>query len=403
MPAPDRAPTLRTVTPRPLVAVVAFFVANGLVVGAFGGSLPGLQDLLDLDSGQIVAVLVVAGLSAIIGMNVSGPLSDRIGVRLPLLASGVVLALGAVLLGQSRSTWMLLVAAAVFGLGNGAMDVAMNALGVWVEKRRDRPVMSRLHAGFSLGNFTGALLVVLLGRVLVGHLQVRVPLTVTAGAVAVLLASVAAMLPATSEDHGEQPPRGGIRGVPTLAWLLAAMALCFGVTEGTGIDWSSLHVRHVGGVSASTAAWGLVCVSGFMVVVRLVGDLIVQRLGRANVIRAGSAVALVGYVITAFTSALPSILTGWCLVGLGVGLIAPQVYAMAGHLSGGRGLALVVSFGYTAFLLGPGLIGFVARHSDLQRAMLVPVVTALGLIAMSWRLHDPADAAEGAVEAPRLG
>jgi hypothetical protein len=36
--------------------------------------------------------------------------------------------------------------------------------------------------------------------------------------------------------------------------------------------------------------------------------------------------------------------------------------------------ALVVSFGYAAFLVGPAIIGFVASQASLQRAMLVPVV-----------------------------
>ena len=86
------------------------------------------------------------------------------------------------------------------------------------------------------------------------------------------------------------------------------------------------------------------------------------------------------------------ILVGWCLVGLGVGLIAPQIYGLAGHVGGGRGLALVVSFGYAAFLVGPAIIGFAASHAGIQRAMLVPVVTAVGLIVMSARL--PADPTE---------
>ena len=167
------------------------------------------------------------------------------------------------------------------------------------------------------------------------------------------------------------------------------MAVCFGLTEGTAVDWSSLHVTDVGGVSPSAGAWGLACVSGFMVVIRLFGDAVVERLGRAAVVRFGSTCALVGYLFTAFFSGLPLILTGWCLVGLGVGLVAPQIYGLAGHIGGGRGLALVVSFGYAAFLVGPALIGFVASHSGLQRAMLVPVVTAVGLIVMSTRL--PAD------------
>ena len=49
-----------------------------------------------------------------------------------------------------------ILAAALFGLGNGAMDVAMNALGVQVEAARRKPIMSRFHAFFSVGNFVGA-------------------------------------------------------------------------------------------------------------------------------------------------------------------------------------------------------------------------------------------------------
>jgi MFS family permease len=172
------------------------------------------------------------------------------------------------------------------------------------------------------------------------------------------------------------------------------MAVCFGLTEGTAIDWSSLHVAEVGDVSPSSGAWGLACVSGFMVVIRLLGDAVVVRLGRAAVVRGGSVVALVGYLLTALAEGLVPVLVGWSLVGLGVGLVAPQIYGLAGRIGGGRGLALVVSFGYAAFLVGPALIGFVASRSTLQDAMLVPVVSAVGLIVMSARL--PADAVETA-------
>ena len=204
---------------------------------------------------------------------------------------------------------------------------------------------------------------------------------------AVLLIGIFRVTPQSPRRLSEDGGRGRI---PAVAWLLAAMAVCFGLTEGTAIDWSSLHVTDVGDVSPSAGAWGLACVSGFMVVIRLFGDHVVEWLGRAIVVRAGAACALVGYLLTVLGTDLALILVGWCLVGLGVGLIAPQMYGLAGHVGGGRGLALVVSFGYAAFLIGPAIIGFVASHSDLQTAMLVPVATALGLIVMSFRLpEDP--------------
>ena len=385
---------------RDLVAVAALFALNGLVVGTFGGSLPGLREHLDLGSGHVVGVLVTAGIAAVLAMNLSGPLADRHGARLPTLLGGATMVLATVVMGAAPGYAVLLVGAAVLGLGNGAMDVAMNALGVSVEQARGRPVMSRLHAFFSVGNLSGALVVVVLGALLAADVTPRWSLWTSALVVAVLLAVVLPRTPqspvrAATVDPHEPTAEGSARGprvprVPGVVWLLAAMAVCFGMTEGTAIDWSSLHVTDVAGVSPSSGAWGLACVAGFMVVIRLAGDAVVERLGRAVVVRTGAACALVGYLLTATVSALPLILVGWCLVGLGVGLVAPQIYGLAGHLGGGRGLATVVSFGYAAFLVGPALIGFVAGQAGLQHAMLVPTVTAVGLIVMSVRMPgDP--------------
>jgi MFS family permease len=374
-------------TTRDFLAVAVLFLGNGLIVGTFGGSLPGLRSLLDLSPGEIVGVLIAAALFAVLSMNVSGRLADRFGARLPSVVGGSVMVLAGVVMGFAPSYPVLVLGAGLFGLGNGAMDVAMNALGVSVEQARRRPVMSRLHACFSIGNFAGALIVVVLGHLLAEDSATHWSLWSGAAILALLLSAVISRTPQSPSRVTEDGKPGK---VPSVAWLLAAMAVCFGLTEGTAVDWSSLHVAEVGNVSPSAGAWGLACVSGFMVVIRLLGDIVVERLGRAFVVRAGSACALVGYLLTVFTGSLAAILVGWCLVGLGVGLIAPQIYGLAGHVGGGRGLALVVSFGYAAFLIGPALIGFVASHSDLQKAMLVPVVSAIGLIVMSVRLpSDP--------------
>ena len=132
------------------------------------------------------------------------------------------------------------------------------------------------------------------------------------------------------------------------------MALAFGLSEGTAVDWSSIHITDVARVDPTTGAIGLVAVSGFMVVIRLLGDRLVTRFGRRAVVRFGGVSAALGYLAVTLVSSLPLLVAGWALVGLGVGMIAPQVYAVAGHLGGGRVLAVVVTFGYAAFLAGPG-------------------------------------------------
>src|SRR4029453_19289343 len=118
------------------------------------------------------------------------------------------------------------------------------------------------------------------------------------------------------------------------------------------LDWSSIHVTDVAGVDPTTGAVGLIAVSAFMVVIRLLGDPLVTRFGRRAVVRFGGLCAAVGYLTVTVVSSLSLLVIGWALVGFGVGMIAPQVYALSGHIGGGRAPAVVVCLGYTPLFGG---------------------------------------------------
>ena len=56
---------------------------------------------------------------------------------------------------------------------------------------------------------------------------------------------------------------------------------------------------------------------------------------------------------------------------------------MAGHLGGGRVLAVVVTFGYAAFLLGPAVVGFLVSWLGIHHAMAVPALLCAGIIPLA--------------------
>ncbi len=271
----------------------------------------------------------------------------------------------------------------LIGFGNGALDVAMNAIGVQVEAARGRAIMSFFHAMWSVGNFLGAGTVLLLATVLglTGGEVVTPLMLVLAGWPSAVLIVLFRITPhAAVVEHTVD----GVRtAIPRAAWLLGIMALGFGLSEGTAVDWSSLHVTDVAQVDTETGSLGLVAVSGFMVLIRLLGDRLVTRFGRRAVVRFGGATAAVGYFTVTLVDALPLLLVGWALVGFGVGMIAPQVYAVAGHIGGGRVLAVVVTFGYAAFLIGPALIGFLVTQLGIQQAMAVPAILCVAIVALA--------------------
>jgi MFS family permease len=376
-------PTNQLSTRLAAIAVTLMFVVNGTVIGGYGGSLPSLRDKLGIDATQIAIMLFCGGVAAILAMQIGGRLADALGAREITLAAIPLLIVGMITIGLAPAFPIAIVGSVLIGLGNGAMDVAMNAVGVQVEAARQRPIMSFFHAFWSIGNFVGAGAVLLLATVLGlrgGAIVAPVSILI---AVASLLA-LGILFKITPEAAVVHHTVDGVKTrIPKAAWILGVMALAFGLSEGTATDWSSLHVTDVAGVDPTTGALGLISVSAFMVIIRLLGDRLVTRFGRRVVVRFGALFAALGYLTVTLVSSLPMLVAGWALVGFGVGMIAPQVYAVAGHIGGGRVLAVVVTFGYAAFLIGPAFIGFLVNQVGIHHAMAVPALLCAGIIALA--------------------
>lgn len=389
--------TSRLTTRMAIIAVTLMFAVNGAVIGGYAASLPSLRDKLDFDATQIAIILFCAGAAAILAMQIGGRLADAIGAREITLAAMPFLIAGMITVGLAPGFGVVIVGAVLLGLGNGAMDVAMNAIGVQVETARRRPIMSFFHAFWSIGNFVGAGAVLLLAALLgLRGGAIVTPLTIL---IAVLtLVVLVILLKITPEAAVVEHTVDGVKsGIPKAAWILGVMALAFGLSEGTAADWSSIHVTDVANVDPTTGALGLVVVSAFMVVIRLLGDRLVMRFGRRAVVRFGGLCAALGYATVTLVSGLPLLLLGWALVGFGVGMIAPQVYAVAGHIGGGRVLAVVVTFGYAAFLIGPAFMGFLVNQLGIHHAMAVPALLCVGIIALASTMpRNDADLAQDA-------
>jgi predicted MFS family arabinose efflux permease len=360
----------------PRTATSICFLVNGALVGTWVAQIPFVQERFDVSKTTIGIVLLFMAAGAFVAMPLTGHVLER-------RASAQVLRLAALvyppllLLPLGAPGPMLLAAGlVVFGAGNGAMDVSMNAHGVAVERALGRPIMSSLHACWSFGGLVGA-----------GGVAAAAALGVdprVEGACAALALWVVVSL-ATSRlggasVHGE-PGTAGF-ALPSRSVLLIG-ALCFLVmtTEGAVADWAGIYLTGVTDASRAASAVGFAGFSLGMAVARLGGDGLVERYSRRSVLVGGAALAAVSLAILLAAGQAAVAVIAFVLVGVGVANAVPLLFSAAGRVPpAGPSLAAVFTIGYLGFILGPPVIGVLADALTLTAALAL-VCAALVLVA----------------------
>jgi len=377
----------RPVVERARIAVAIAFGVSGLAFASWISRTPAIRDALDLTNAQFGLLLLCTSVGAVSALPLSGPLVQAIGPHRTVLlgASAVTVGMLAVALGVAVVSPPLAGAGLLLtGTGLSSWDVAMNVEGADVERRLDRPLMPRFHAGFSLGTVTGALL----GA---GCAWLAVPvdwqLAVTALLViASIAAAVRMFLPVPARVPGAAAPRSGVlrawREPRTL--LIGLLVLAFAFVEGVANDWLTLAVvdGYRVGDAVGAVAFGVFVAA--MTAARMVGGTALQRWGRVTVLRATAVLALVGLALVVFGPTLPLALLGALLWGAGASLGFPVGMSAAADQADRAAVrvSVVSSIGYTSFLAGPPLIGFLAEQVGILRSLLVVLgALAIGLLA----------------------
>ncbi|MGZ0152531.1 MFS transporter [Kribbella sp. WER1] len=356
------------------VATWLYFGLNGFAVGMWVVHIPSIEQATGITHSTLGLLLLVLGAAAFTGMQVAGPLVDKIGQRRLVPAAGILLGIALAGPGLAKNWWTLGLALILVGFGNGSIDVGMNAQAVVVERGYPRPIMAAFHAMWSIG---GAIAAVVGAATLRAGVPTEVTL-VLAGVVCIVLSLIASrfLLEATEppEEQNEAP-----REKPSakLVWALGGLAFGLMLSEGVANDWAALHFRDILGTSVSTAAYAYGAFAVAMTVGRFLTDRVAAVVGPAAIVRWGAAMAAVGLTLVIVVPWVPVALVGWAIFGLGLAGGVPQLFTAAGNLdprSSGALMARVVGLGYVGLLAGPALIGGLAHWMPLNIAFVLPVV-----------------------------
>ena len=378
---------------------VLVFAANGVAMASLMSRMPDVRAHFDLTPGELSVLLFAISLGALVGLPLAGRISEGLGVRrasrvgVAVAAAGLAWTAAATALAPHH-LWIA-PGMVAFGFGNGVWDVAQNLEGGLVEQAVGRAIMPWFHAAYSGGTVLGALVgaaVIAAGVPVWAHVLCA---TVLAGGVAAVAARsfLPVQTPARRSDH-ETSPRNAWTEPRTL--LVGVMVLAAAFTEGTANDWIAVAFVTGHGLPAHLGVLVMAVFLTAMTLTRVLGTHVLDRHGRVPVLAALFTSAALGCLLVVFGS-LPVAILGAAIWGCGASLGFPVGMSAASDdpARAPARLSVVSTLGYTAFLGGPPLIGFLGDHVGVLRALLAVGAASLAalLVLPAARPEDPGNAA----------
>jgi len=370
-------------------AVGTVFVVNGVVSGTIAARLPWIADRLQLSSGMLGAVGLMTSIGALATMPFAARFVHRHG---PRAATRVLIATSSAVLALPAFAPDLLALAAVmllFGALMGTADNAMNAQAVEAEERIGKSIMSGLHGLWSVGVLAGALIGSLSAH---AHIDPRLQFTAV-GALAVAVGIIASYWLAGGAPTGaaaevEVPRFAWPRG-PLLLIGLVGFAAIF--LELAANNWSAVFMHWDLRTSQASAAIATGVFAASMAAGRLCGDALVRRIGPGVSVRACGILGAAGCALVAVSPDAAAALVGFVLIGLGVSVVVPLVFAAAGRSgpSPAIGVAGVAIVSYGAGMAAPTIMGWVADISSLRIAFAVAGLLGVAVAAGAGLLDRP--------------
>jgi MFS family permease len=377
------------------IASLAYFTAAGM-------TLPALPRLVEgpLGGGDI-AVGVVFGafsVSAVLLRPAAGVIGDRRGRR-PLLIVGAALAGASVLAYGLASTPAVLVGLRlVTGAGEALFFVGMLTMFTDLAPAERRgEAMSLASLGLYLG--------IGIGPPIAEAIERSMGLTavwVVAASTCVAAMGLALRVPETRPQLAEarDGPAGARRSrLVHPAGVLPGAVLFASIVGMAGfLAFVPLHVLDIGMTSAGLV---LLLFAGTVVLVRSLGARLPDLLGPRRAIRAALTLSAVALTLVATWHTVTGMVLGAVLLGFGVALVTPSVFALAAAAApeGERGqvMATTSAFIDVAFGLGPMVMGLVAagfgRPAVFATGALI-AIAGLVLVTVS-HLGQPRTATAG--------
>ena len=340
---------------RLLFFIMAFFV------GLWTIRIPTIKDQINTDYFGIGLVMATFAIGSIIAMIFANNVIKMSSTRTVLLYTSILQAVLWLPTPFISSLQTFMVLSFIFGLCYGSFEISCNLYASNLEKREKKSMMSGFHAFWSLGVLAGSIVTSLFLEWNISFLN-----NVIVYVIILLPFNIFIVFKLHVDQTENTENKQNIFFIwPLLIFILALISMVNALTEGSVDAWGALYMRDFIQVDGFLIGLATVSFNICMVIGRLSGDWIRDRIGVYNFLTILFLTSIISLFILYTFDTILAALCGFALLGIGTSAIIPIAYSLAGKTEGidsGAAIAIVSIAVYGTFMGAPATLGIVANN-----------------------------------------
>jgi fucose permease len=377
-----------------LVVIYVTFISLGLPDAVFGAAWPAIYPSLHTSVGLAGVLTAVATVATVTSTLTTSYFTRKVGVGLLVALSTLLTAIGLIGLAYTQHVAWLFLLMIPIGLGNGAIDAALNH---FVATHYKAHHMNWMHACWGVGAAIGPIIFSLsyaqtgdwhTGFWYVAGLQFALAAALL---VAVPLWAMVRARSSSGADDTHLPDDWRNLLANGKVWLsLVSFLLYVSAEIGIGF-WAATYAVVVQQIPVVQAATLVGVYFGALGLSRVACGFLSMRMSNATLIRAGILLALVGIALFMSGISLGTSIVGLVLAGAGLAPVFPgmlhETPARFGQASAQKLISLQMAFGYTAGLVILPLLGLMAALFSPAVIFWIVLVLMAGLLYTTERMR----------------
>ena len=340
---------------RLLFFIMAFFV------GLWTIRIPTIKDQINTDYFGIGLVMATFAIGSIIAMIFANNVIKMSSTRTVLLYTSILQAVLWLPTPFITSLQTFMIFSFIFGLCYGSFEISCNLYASNLEKREKKSMMSGFHAFWSLGVLAGSIVTSLFLEWNISFLN-----NVIVYVIILLPFNIFIVFKLHVDQTENTENKQNIFFIwPLLIFILALISMVNALTEGSVDAWGALYMRDFIQVDGFLIGLATVSFNICMVIGRLSGDWIRDRIGVYNFLTILFLTSIISLFILYTFDTILAALCGFALLGIGTSAIIPIAYSLAGKTEGidsGAAIAIVSIAVYGTFMGAPATLGIVANN-----------------------------------------